>query len=104
MRVSGFRKFGCLLHVREEAYDSRSSLRSDTIKTMYLVCVLVPDTELLNPLGSVGNRNLFCSKEATLGRSLGRVRMEVVTMVRGLEHLAPSHPQPRSRGEGPEIE
>ena len=35
---------------------------------------LAPDTELLNPLDSVGNRNLFCSREATLGRSTDRVK------------------------------
>ena len=53
---------------------------------------LAPDTELLNPLDSVGNRNLFCSREATLGKSTDRVKMEVVTIVRRWEHSAPSHP------------
>lgn len=46
----------------------------------------------LNPWESMDNRNLFCSKEATLARSLDRVRMETVTMVTGLDHSAPSHP------------
>ena len=52
---------------------------------------LAPDTELLNPLDSVGIRNLFHSREATPGRSTDRVKMEVVTIVRRGEHSAPSH-------------
>lgn len=70
---------------------------------------LVPDTRLLNPMESVGNRNLLCSKEASLGRPLDRIRMGTGhqkdgDIVRGLKHSTPLPYSDLQGGERPEIE